>query len=118
MHEDVFHAVRVAGANAPSSVAESHDHGAHGATGPATIGASIAPASGLKVGEPATFTLSLVAKDGKPVTLSDLSVAHTEKTVWTDLRAAAIAGLPLVVVGYALWRMAVRLESKPEEPNG
>ena len=45
-------------------------------------------------------------------------VAHTEKTVWTDLRAAAIAGLPLVVVGYALWRMAVRLESKPEEPNG
>ena len=69
----------VAGANAPSSVAESHDHGAHGAAGPATIGASIAPASGLKVGEPATFTLSLVAKDGKPVTLADLSVAHTEK---------------------------------------
>jgi hypothetical protein len=68
-----------AGANAPSSAAESRDHGAHGATGPATIGASIAPASGLKVGEPATFTLSLVAKDGKPATLADLSVAHTEK---------------------------------------
>ena len=45
-------------------------------------------------------------------------VAHTEKTAWTDLRAAAIAGLPLVVVGYALWRMAGRLERKPEEPNG
>ncbi|MDG4549798.1 MAG: hypothetical protein RKR03_05655 [Candidatus Competibacter sp.] len=68
-----------AGANAPANAAESHDHGAHGAASSATIGASIAPASGLKVGEPATFTLSLVAKDGKSVTLSDLSVAHTEK---------------------------------------
>lgn len=68
-----------AGANAPANAAESRDHGAHGATGPATIGASIAPASGLKVGEPVTFTLSLVAKDGKPATLADLSVAHTEK---------------------------------------
>ncbi|MDS4041766.1 MAG: hypothetical protein RKP20_11375 [Candidatus Competibacter sp.] len=66
-------------ANAPSSAAESHDHGAHGATGPATIDASIAPASGLKVGEPAIFTLSLVARDGKPITLADLQVAHTEK---------------------------------------
>ncbi|MDS4031116.1 MAG: hypothetical protein RKO66_13750 [Candidatus Contendobacter sp.] len=66
-------------ANAPSSAAESHDHGAHGAASSATIGASIAPASGLKVGEPATFTLSLVAKDGQPITLADLQVAHTEK---------------------------------------
>ncbi len=66
-------------ANAPSGAAESHDHGAHGAVSPTTIGVSIAPASGLKVGEPATFTLSLVAKDGKPITLADLQVAHTEK---------------------------------------
>lgn len=66
-------------ANAPSGATESHDHGAQGATGPATIDASIAPASGLKVGEPATFTLSLVARDGKPITLADLQVAHTEK---------------------------------------
>ncbi len=67
-------------ANAPSSAAESHDHGAHDAASPATtISASIAPASGLKVGEPATFTLSLATKDGKPVTLADLGVAHTEK---------------------------------------
>jgi hypothetical protein len=66
-------------ANTPSNAAESHDHGAHGAASPSTIGASIAPAGGLKAGQPATFTLSLVAKDGKPVTLADLSVAHTEK---------------------------------------
>lgn len=45
-------------------------------------------------------------------------VAHTGKTVWTDLRAAALAGLPLVVIGYSLWRMAGRLERKPEGPNG
>lgn len=69
-------------ANAQSSATESHDHGAHGAHDTAsssTIGAAIAPASGLKVGEPASFTLSLATKDGKPVTLADLSVAHTEK---------------------------------------
>lgn len=66
-------------ANALSSATESDDHGAHDAANPSTISASIAPASGLKVGEPATFTLSLVAKDGKPITLADLQVAHTEK---------------------------------------
>ncbi len=38
-------------------------------------------------------------------------VAHSMKTVWTDARAAALAGVPLVVAGYALWRMAVRFES-------
>ena len=66
-------------ANAPSKAAESHDHGAHGAVSPSTINASIAPAGVSKVGEPTTFTLSLVANDGKPVTLADLQVAHTEK---------------------------------------
>ena len=66
-------------ANAQSSPPENHNHGDHGATGPSTISASIAPASGLKVGEPATFTLSLVTRDGKPITLADLQVAHTEK---------------------------------------
>ncbi|MDG4551905.1 MAG: hypothetical protein P9F19_01745 [Candidatus Contendobacter sp.] len=69
----------IAAANTPAQAAESHDHGAHHESGPATISASIAPTGGLKVGEPATFTLSLVAKDGKPVTLADLQVAHTEK---------------------------------------
>ena len=66
-------------ANAQSSPPESHNHGVHGAASPSTISASIAPAGGLKAGEPTTFTLSLVAKDGKPVTLADLQVAHTEK---------------------------------------
>jgi len=74
-------------ANAQSSAAKSHDHGAQShdrgardASGSATmINASITPAGGLKVGEPATFALSLVAKDGKPVALADLQVAHTEK---------------------------------------
>ena len=73
-------------ANAQSSAAKSHDHGAQshdrdarGPSGPSTIHASVVPASGLKIGEPATFTLSLVAKNGKPVTLTDLQVAHTEK---------------------------------------
>ena len=73
-------------ANAQSSAAKSHDHGAQshdrdvrGSSVPSTIHASVVPASGLKIGEPATFTLSLVAKNGKPVTLTDLQVAHTEK---------------------------------------
>lgn len=66
-------------ANAQSSPPESHNHGVHGAVSPSTISASIAPAGGLKAGEPTTFTLSLVARDGKPVTLADLQVAHTEK---------------------------------------
>lgn len=65
-------------ANAPSA-AESHDRAARGQSGPSTIHASVVPASGLKIGEPTTFTLSLVAKNGKPVTLADLQVAHTEK---------------------------------------
>jgi hypothetical protein len=63
---------------ANAQAAASHDHGAHPASGSATISATIAPTGGLKVGEPATFMLSL-AKDGKPVTLADLHVAHTEK---------------------------------------
>lgn len=68
-------------ANTPSKAAESHDHGAHGAVSPSTINASIAPTGGSKVGEPTTFTLSLVANDGKPVTLADLQVAHTERSI-------------------------------------
>jgi len=48
-------------------------------SGPSTISASVTPATGLKVGEPATFTLRLADKGGKPVTHSDLTVAHTEK---------------------------------------
>lgn len=65
--------------NAHSEAGASHDHGAHDQAGSSTISAAIIPASGLKVGEPATFTLSLTAKDGKPVTPADLQVAHTEK---------------------------------------
>ncbi len=65
-------------ASAQSKAADNQGHGAHGAASPSAIVASIAPASGLKIGEPATFTLSLATKDGKPVTLADLSVAHTE----------------------------------------
>lgn len=78
---------------ASAASAQHHDHGAeakgehsHGAahamsmeSGPSTINASVAPASGLKVGEPATLTISLATKDGKPVTHADLTVAHTEK---------------------------------------
>lgn len=62
-----------------SSAAERHDRDVRGQSGPSTIHASVAPAGGLKIGEPTTFTLSLVAKNGKPVTLADLQVAHTEK---------------------------------------
>lgn len=65
--------------NAHSEAAEGHDHGAHHAAGPSTIRASIAPTRGLKVGEAADFTLSLLSKDGKPVTPAELQVAHTEK---------------------------------------
>lgn len=70
--------------------AQHHDHGSaaeekdghaetHAESGPSTINASVAPASGLKVGEPATLTINLATKDGKPVTHADLTVAHTEK---------------------------------------
>ncbi len=45
-------------------------------------------------------------------------VAHTEKTGWTDARAAALAGLPLVVAGVALWRMALRLETTADKAHG
>ena len=44
-------------------------------------------------------------------------VAHTEKTGWTDARAAALAGLPLVVAAVALWRMALRLETTADKAN-
>lgn len=69
-------------ANADSDAAKSHDHGAHDQHDQAdssAISAAIDPASGLKASEPATFTLSLSTKNGKPVTLADLQVAHTEK---------------------------------------
>lgn len=70
--------------------AQHHDHGSaakqadghaetHAVSGPSTINAIVAPASGLKVGEPATLTINLATKDGKPVTHADLTVAHTEK---------------------------------------
>lgn len=52
---------------------------AHGVSGPSTIEASVTPNSGLRVGESATFTLTLATKDGTPVTPADLEVAHTEK---------------------------------------
>lgn len=45
-------------------------------------------------------------------------IAHTAKSVWTDAGAATLAGLPLVAVGYALWRLAGRLGGRPDEPNG
>lgn len=38
-------------------------------------------------------------------------VAHSMKSGWTDARAAAVGGVPLVLAGYALWRMAARFES-------
>lgn len=62
-----------------AEASEKLDHGAHDQAGSSTISAAIAPASGLKPGEPATLTLSLTAKDGQPVTPADLQVAHTEK---------------------------------------
>ncbi len=43
------------------------------------ISAAIDSASELKTGEPTTLTLSLTAKNGKPVAPADLQVAHTEK---------------------------------------
>lgn len=78
---------------ASAANAQHHDHGAeakgehsHGEahamsmeSGPSTIRATVSPSSGLKVGEPATLTISLATKDGKPVTHADLNVAHTEK---------------------------------------
>lgn len=78
---------------ASAANAQHHDHGAeakgehsHGEahamsmeSGPSTIRATVSPSSGLKVGEPATLTISLVTKDGRPVTQEDLKVAHTEK---------------------------------------
>ncbi|CAN5498824.1 hypothetical protein BH09SUM1_BH09SUM1_00820 [soil metagenome] len=50
-------------------------------TGPAisTITANVAPASGLKIGEPATFTLTLTTKAGQPIAPADLELAHTQK---------------------------------------
>lgn len=67
-------------ANAQSSIAPGHDHGAHHVeAGPSTMNISIAPNRGLKVGEPATFTLLLTTENGKPVIPADLQLAHTEK---------------------------------------
>jgi len=45
----------------------------------ATITANLAPASGLKIGEPATFTLTLTTLAGQPITHADLQAAHTQK---------------------------------------
>lgn len=78
---------------ASAANAQHHDHGAeakgehsHGEahamsmeSGPSTIRATVSPSSGLKVGEPATLTITLASMDGKPVTHADLKVAHTEK---------------------------------------
>lgn len=67
-------------AAAPDAKDDHADHAAaHSESGPGAIIASVMPASGLKVGVPTTFTLSLTSKDGKPVTHADLQVAHTEK---------------------------------------
>jgi len=76
--------------------AQPHDHDAPAAGGsaghshskmpgmqmessPATISARVAPATGLKVGEPATLTLTLTTLSGVPITHADLQVAHTAK---------------------------------------
>lgn len=38
-------------------------------------------------------------------------VAHTQKDLWSDLRAVLLTGIPYYLAAYGLWRMARRLQS-------
>jgi hypothetical protein len=43
-------------------------------------------------------------------------VAHSEKTLWTDLRLSAISILPFDGVCYVLWRMGRTIQSRLASP--